>query len=54
MPNQIFVDICVVGGGSGGLYVAAGASQMGADVALIESGKMGGIVSTTAVYLPRR
>ena len=42
MPNQIFVDICVVGGGSGGLYVAAGASQMGADVALIESGKMGG------------
>ena len=42
MPDQIFVDICVVGGGSGGLYVAAGASQMGADVALIESGKMGG------------
>jgi pyruvate/2-oxoglutarate dehydrogenase complex dihydrolipoamide dehydrogenase (E3) component len=35
-------DICVVGGGSGGLSVAAGAAQMGADTVLIERAKMGG------------
>ena len=35
-------DICVIGAGSGGLSVAAGASQMGARVVLIEKGKMGG------------
>ncbi len=35
-------DICVIGGGSGGLSVAAGASQMGAKVILCEGGKMGG------------
>ncbi|OGT50919.1 MAG: dihydrolipoamide dehydrogenase [Gammaproteobacteria bacterium RIFCSPHIGHO2_12_FULL_42_13] len=40
--TQLNVDICVIGGGSGGLSVAAGASQMGATVALVESGKMGG------------
>jgi pyruvate/2-oxoglutarate dehydrogenase complex dihydrolipoamide dehydrogenase (E3) component len=32
----------VIGAGSGGLSVAAGAVQMGADVVLIEKGKMGG------------
>lgn len=42
MTNDITADICVIGGGSGGLSVAAGASQMGADVVLLESGKMGG------------
>ncbi|MEO5336800.1 MAG: FAD-dependent oxidoreductase [Magnetospirillum sp. WYHS-4] len=36
------VDICVIGAGAGGLSVAAGASQMGAKVALIEKGEMGG------------
>ncbi len=36
------VDLCVVGGGSAGLSVAAGASQMGATTVLIEAGKMGG------------
>jgi len=40
--ETISVDICVIGAGSGGLSVAAGASQMGANVALIERGKMGG------------
>lgn len=40
--NVLNVDICVVGAGSGGLSVAAGASQMGADVVLIEKHKMGG------------
>jgi pyruvate/2-oxoglutarate dehydrogenase complex dihydrolipoamide dehydrogenase (E3) component len=36
------VDICIIGAGSGGLSVAAGAAQLGAKVALIEAGKMGG------------
>lgn len=35
-------DLCVIGGGSAGLSVAAGAVQMGASVVLIEGGKMGG------------
>ncbi len=39
---MLSVDICVIGAGSGGLSVAAGASQMGATVALIERGEMGG------------
>ncbi len=36
------VDICVIGGGSGGLSVAAGAAQMGAKTVLLEKYKMGG------------
>jgi len=40
--NTIKTDICVIGAGSGGLSVAAGAVQMGASVVLIEKGKMGG------------
>jgi len=35
-------DLCVIGAGSGGLSVAAGAVQMGASVVLIEKGAMGG------------
>ena len=35
-------DLCVIGGGSGGLAVAAGAAQLGASVILIERGEMGG------------
>ena len=35
-------DVCVIGGGAGGLSVAAGAAQMGARVILIEHGVMGG------------
>ena len=43
MTTETFeTDICVIGAGSGGLSVAAGASQMGARVVLIERGKMGG------------
>jgi pyruvate/2-oxoglutarate dehydrogenase complex dihydrolipoamide dehydrogenase (E3) component len=38
----IETDICVIGAGSGGLSVAAGAVQMGARVVLIEAGEMGG------------
>ena len=40
--TQIDTDICIIGGGSGGLTVAAGAAQMGAKVVLIEGGKLGG------------
>lgn len=40
--RHIKVDLCVIGGGSGGLSVAAGAVQMGASVVLVEGGKMGG------------
>lgn len=40
--NRINTDILVIGAGSGGLSVAAGASQMGADVTLLEGHKMGG------------
>ncbi len=40
--QTIQTDICVIGAGSGGLSVAAGAVQMGASVVLIEKGKMGG------------
>ena len=40
--SRIKTDICVIGGGSGGLSVAAGAVQMGARVVLIEGHKMGG------------
>ena len=39
---RIETDICVIGAGSGGLSVAAGAVQMGARVVLIERGPMGG------------
>ena len=42
MSYIIKTDICVIGGGSGGLSVAAGAAQMGARTVLIEKGKMGG------------
>lgn len=35
-------DICVIGGGSGGLSVAAAAAAFGVPVVLIENGKMGG------------
>ncbi len=42
MTDIIKADLCVIGAGSGGLTVAAGGSQMGAKVVLIEKGEMGG------------
>ncbi|WP_417516922.1 dihydrolipoyl dehydrogenase family protein [Minwuia sp.] len=42
MTDRIETDLCIIGGGSGGLSVAAGAAQMGAPTVLIEGGKMGG------------
>lgn len=40
--KHIKTDVLIFGAGSGGLSVAAGASQMGADVVLLEGHKMGG------------
>lgn len=42
MSETIFADLCVIGAGSGGLSVAAVASQLGASTVLIEKGRMGG------------
>lgn len=42
MTRTIETDLCVIGAGSGGLSVAAGAVQMGARVVLVEAHKMGG------------
>jgi pyruvate/2-oxoglutarate dehydrogenase complex dihydrolipoamide dehydrogenase (E3) component len=40
--RQMNVDIAVIGAGSGGLSVAAGAAQLGLSVVLFEKGEMGG------------
>jgi len=40
--EKVKTDLCIIGAGSGGLSVAAGAAQMGASVVLIEGHKMGG------------
>jgi pyruvate/2-oxoglutarate dehydrogenase complex dihydrolipoamide dehydrogenase (E3) component len=42
VSQALAVDVCVIGAGSGGLSVAAGASQLGMKTVLIERGKMGG------------
>lgn len=42
MTEPLKPDLCVIGAGSAGLSVAAGASQMGASVVLIEKAEMGG------------
>ena len=42
MSETIRADLCVIGGGSAGLTVAAGAAQMGAKVVLVERDRMGG------------
>lgn len=41
-PQEIRTDLLVIGAGSGGLSVAAGAARMGADVTLLEGNLMGG------------
>ena len=40
--TQITTDLCIIGSGSGGLSIAAGAAQMGARVVLVEGAEMGG------------
>lgn len=42
MSDTIKADIAVIGGGAGGLAVAAGAAQLGASVVLAEKAEMGG------------
>jgi len=42
MNKTLKADLCIIGAGSGGLSVAAGAVQMGASVILIEKHRMGG------------
>ena len=42
MTKAAKADICIIGAGSAGLSVAAGAAQLGAKTVLIEAGKMGG------------
>ncbi len=40
--SRIRTDICIIGAGSGGLSIAAGAAQLGAKVVLVEGAEMGG------------
>ncbi|MCD8535542.1 MAG: FAD-dependent oxidoreductase, partial [Verrucomicrobia bacterium] len=42
MSTTLKADVCIVGAGSGGLSVAAGAAQLGLSTVLIERDKMGG------------
>ena len=42
MAPTLTPDICVIGAGSAGLSVAAGAAQLGAETVLVEADKMGG------------
>ncbi len=42
MTRPLAPDLCIIGAGSAGLAVAAGAAQMGAAVVLVERGLMGG------------
>ena len=42
MIKNFKADICIIGGGAGGLTVAAAASQMGANTILIEKNRTGG------------
>ena len=42
MEEELTPDLCVIGGGSGGLSVAAAAAQLGVSVVLVEKGLMGG------------
>lgn len=42
MSEKVKADICIIGAGSGGLSLAAGAAQLGRKVVLFEKGEMGG------------
>ena len=42
MSERVEVDVCVIGAGSGGLSIAAGAAQLGMKTVLVERGRMGG------------
>ena len=42
MPTELSCDVCVIGAGSAGLSVAAGAARLGARTVLFERDRMGG------------
>lgn len=42
MSEPLKPDICVIGGGAGGITLAASAAQLGARVVLVERGQLGG------------
>ncbi|MEO1137226.1 MAG: FAD-dependent oxidoreductase [Pseudomonadota bacterium] len=42
MTKTVKADLCIIGAGSGGLSIAAGAAMLGRNVVLIEKGEMGG------------
>lgn len=42
MAEELRADICIIGAGSAGLSVAAGAARLGASTVLVEQGAMGG------------
>ena len=42
MTHSITADLCIIGAGSAGLSLAAGAAQLGRKTVLIEKGEMGG------------
>lgn len=42
LPRETSFDLVTIGGGVGGLVAAVGAAQLGAKVAIIERGKLGG------------
>lgn len=42
MTETINADLCIIGAGSAGLSLAAGAAQLGRKVVLVEKGEMGG------------
>mgnify|MGYP003311770885 CR=1 FL=1 len=56
--KKIKADLLVIGAGSGGLVLASGAAQLGANVVLVEGDRMGGdclnSVSYTHLTLPTK
>ena len=52
--NLLKPDLCIIGAGSGGLSLAAGAVQMGASVVLVEGAEMGGDCLNAGCVPPRR
>ena len=45
--NNIKADLLIIGAGSGGLVLASGAAQLGANVVLVEGDKMGCLLYTS-------
>ena len=54
MTKKIKADLCIIGAGSGGLSLAAGAAQLGRKVVLFEKGEMGGDCLNTGCVPSKR